>query len=141
MAKKTILGVDIGYDRLKLALVSGGRVIQTASAAMPANLMKEGHVTSPEAMADLIKETMREARIHASLGAYVLPGELAYVKTVEMPVMTVDQLLYNLPFEFNDYVTGEVKDYAFDYAVLPKKESDEEETEEDGNSNNMGLSH
>ncbi len=130
MAKKTILGVDIGYDRLKLALVSGGRVLKTASAAMPNNLMKEGHVTSPEAMADLIKNTMKEAGIHASLGAYVLPGELAYVKNVEMPVMTIEQLLFNLPFEFNDYVTGEVKDYVFDYAVIPKKE--EEHTDEDG---------
>ena len=30
----------------------------------------------------------------------------------------VDQLEYNLPFEFNDYITGERKEYVFDYAVV-----------------------
>ena len=32
--------------------------------------------------------------------------------------MTVDQLEYNLPFEFNDYITGDRKEYVFDYAVV-----------------------
>ena len=140
MAKKTMLGVDIGYDRLKLSLVSGGRVLETAAADMPDSLKKEGRITSPEAMAELIKETMKEAHMHAAPAAYVLPGESVYVKNVEMPMMTIDQLVYNLPFEFNDYVTGEVKDYIFDYAVLPDKEpagdsaeGSEEETADKGN--------
>ena len=41
MAKKTILGIDIGYDQLKLALVSGGEVVSTAMEQMPENLLKE----------------------------------------------------------------------------------------------------
>lgn len=139
MAKKTMLGVDIGYDRLKLSLVSGGRVLATAAADMPDSLKKEGRITSPEAMAELIKNTMKDAHIHNAPAAYVLPGESVYVKNVEMPLMTIDQLVYNLPFEFNDYVTGEVKDYVFDYAVLPDKEPEnngeenaEENAEESG---------
>ena len=48
MTKKTILGIDIGYDQLKLALVSGGRVVSTASAAMPENLMVDGRITSSQ---------------------------------------------------------------------------------------------
>ena len=122
MAKKTILGIDIGHDQLKMALVRNGQVLQTASASMPENLMKEGRVTSRETMADLIKRTLRDNHIRASLAAFVLPNETVYVKNVDMPMMTVDQLVYNLPFEFNDYITGEVKDYVFDYAVLPKPE-------------------
>ena len=37
--------------------------------------------------------------------------------------MTVDQLVYNLPFEFNDYITGERKEYVFDYAVVSDPET------------------
>ena len=41
-----------------------------------------------------------------------------------MPVMTAEQLVYNLPFEFRDYITGEIRDYLFDYAMIsePKRE-------------------
>ena len=60
MAKKTILGIDIGYDQLKLALVAGGEVISTVSAAMPENLMMEGRITSRETMSELIRTTMKD---------------------------------------------------------------------------------
>ena len=129
MANKTILGIDIGYDRLKLALVTGKRVGKTASAEMPEGLMKEGRITSRETMADLIRQTMRSNNIRANQAAFVLPNESAYVKNVKMPLMTVDQLVYNLPFEFNDYISGEIRDYVFDYAVLPKDEKEEEAEE------------
>ena len=118
MAKKTILGVDIGHDRLKLALVKGKQVLKTASVEMPENLLKEGRIASRETMGELIHNTMKEHGIRANLAGFVLPNETVFVKNVEMPMMTIDQLLYNLPFEFNDYITGEVKEYVFDYAVV-----------------------
>ncbi len=129
MAKK-ILGIDIGHDQLKLALCRGGKVLRTASASMPENLLREGRIVSPEAMADLLKRTMKENRISANNAALVIPSEVVFVKTIEMPQMTVDQLVYNLPFEFNDYITGEVKDFVFDYAVLDMKEPEPTEGEE-----------
>lgn len=128
MAKKTILGIDIGYDQLKLALVAGGEVISTVSAAMPENLMIEGRITSRETMSELIRTTMKDNKLKANYAAVVLPNEAVYVKNVSMPQMTVDQLVYNLPFEFNDYITGEIRDYVFDYAVL---ETEEEEVQEE----------
>lgn len=134
MAKKTILGVDIGHDRLKLALVRGGRVLKTASAEMPENLLKEGRIASRETLGELIRNTMRQNGIRASRAAFVLPNETVFVKNVEMPMMTVDQLVYNLPFEFNDYITGELKEYVFDYAVVtdPDKEAQEAAAEGEG---------
>ena len=133
MAKK-ILGIDIGYDRMKLALCQGGRVLGTASVSRPENLLKEGRVTSPETMAELLRNTMKEHKLRANLAAIILPSEVAFVKNVEMPMMNAEQLTYNLPFEFNDYITGEVKDYVFDYAVISsgKKEEPEEGTQEEG---------
>ena len=134
MANKTILGVDIGYDRIKLALVSGRKVMKTASEEMPEGLMKEGRITSRETMVDLIRTMMKANGIRAGLGAYVLPNESTYVKNVKMPLMSIEQLVYNLPFEFNDYITGEIKDYVFDYAVLPNEEPEHKEEEQDQDS-------
>ena len=117
---KTILGIDIGHDQMKLALVRGGRVLKTAMAQMPENLLRQGRITSVESMGELIRNTMKQNGIRANLAALALPNETVYVKNVDVPPMTVEQLEYNLPFEFKDYITGELKDYVFDYAVLSR---------------------
>lgn len=126
MAKKTILGIDVGHDQLKLALVDGDIVLDAVSVPMPEHLMKDGRIVSVEALSDLISRTMKENGIKAHNAAYVLPDDAVYIKNVRMPMMNVDQLKINLPFEFSDYITGEVKDYIFDYAVLPPDEQAEE---------------
>ena len=115
---KTILGVDIGSDSLKLALVSGEEIINSVVVPIPNSLVKEYHVVSPETMGELIRNTMRENGIRAKNAAIVLANELVYVRSVTMPRMTADQLVYNLPFEFRDYITEELKDYVYDYAMI-----------------------
>ena len=119
---KTILGIDIGHDQLKLALVKGKRVQRVATADMPENLLRENRITSRESMAELLRTTMKQNRLHANHAAFVLPNEAVFIKNVEIPPMTVDQLVYNLPFEFNDYITGDRKEYVFDYAVVSDPE-------------------
>ncbi len=119
---KTILGVDIGSDSLKLALVSGGQVKKTVIAPIPNSLVKDYRVVSPETMGELIRDTMREHGMRAKNAAIVLPNETVYVRNVNMPKMTIDQLVYNLPFEFRDYITDELKDYVFDYAMISTPE-------------------
>lgn len=116
--KRTLLGIDIGHDQLKLALVKGGKVVKTAIVAMPENLLKEGRITSLETVGEIIRSTMKQNGIRANRAAFVLPNETVFVKNVEMPLMSAEQLEYNLPFEFNDYITGEARDYVFDYAML-----------------------
>ena len=121
---KTILGVDIGYDNMKLALVQGREVLETVSVPMPKNMVRDGHIVSDESMGEMIRTTMKENGIRTGEAAFVIPDEAAFVKNVVMPVMTEEQLVYNLPFEFRDYITGEIREYLFDYALLselPKK--------------------
>ena len=115
---KTILGVDIGYDSMKLALVKDGKVKKAVTVSMPKNLLREGRVVSPESMGELIRKAMKQSGIHCSRGALVLPNETVFIRNVVMPVMTEDQLKYNLPFEFRDYITEELKNYIFDYAMI-----------------------
>ena len=130
---KTILGVDIGHDSLKLALVSGNKVRKVAVAQMPEKLIREGHVVSIETMGDLIRQTMRKNGMHCKSAALVIPNENVYIRSVTMPLMTVDQLNYNLPFEFRDYISDELKNYIFDYAVTSKHEAVPDENAEKEN--------
>ena len=116
MAK--ILGIDIGYDSVKLALVSGKQVKKTAIASMPKRLMRDGRLASPEAMGELLAQTMKKNGIHCSTAAVAFSNEAVFVRNVTMPVMGADQLSLNLPYEFRDYITEELKNYIFDYAML-----------------------
>ncbi len=135
----TILGVDIGHDQLKLALVKKGRVLKTASAAMPENLLREGRITSRESMAELLRSTMKENGIRANHAGFVLSSDTVFIKNVNMPRMTIDQLQYNLPFEFSDYITGEQKNFVFDYAVVSDENAGQEGEGEEADGGNMEL--
>lgn len=119
---KSIVGVDIGYNSLKLALCNKGRVKKYACVPMPQNLIREGRIVSPETLGELIRTTLRQYGIHARDAALALPNETVFVRSVTMPRMTADQLTYNLPYEFRDYITEEMKDYAFDYAMITPRD-------------------
>lgn len=134
---KTILGVDIGYDSLKLALVSGKNVRKTAVVPMPKNLIREGRVVSTETMGELIRRTMKENGIRCGKAALALPNETVFIRSVTMPQMSIDQLNYNLPFEFRDYITDELKDYFYDYAVVSMDDG-QGASEADGEENQGG---
>ncbi|MCR4797452.1 MAG: pilus assembly protein PilM [Lachnospiraceae bacterium] len=112
-----IVGIDIGTNRLKLVVSNGKKIKKVVSADMPENLVKEGEVVSLESMGEFLRETMKANRVSASDAAVVLHGERIYLKNVTLPIMTTPQLIYNLPFEFRDYITEELKDYMFDYAM------------------------
>ena len=136
---KTYLGIDIGNDMLKLALVRDGNVRKTAAAPMPVNLLREGRVTSTDTLGALIARTMKENHIRASLGCVVLSDEVCYLRTTQMPRMTTDQLAYNIPYEFSDYITGELKNYLFDYAVVPPLAGPAGDGDEEGGEDRMNL--
>ncbi|MBE6996661.1 MAG: hypothetical protein E7427_00615 [Ruminococcaceae bacterium] len=135
---KTYLGIDIGHDMLKLALVKGGAVKKTATAPMPLNLLREGRVTSPDSMGELLAQLMKESHIRASQAAVILSSDISYLRTTSMPRMNAEQLAINIPYEFSDYITGELKSYLFDYAVvpdLPGEEAQQSAAEEEGTEN------
>ena len=92
MGKKTVLGVDLGNDRLKLALMKDGRVKKAVNIPMPENMMRDGRVTSPDAMADLIRAAVKQNHLWATRAALVLPDEPLYLRTLFMPPMNEEQL-------------------------------------------------
>ena len=116
---KTYLGIDVGHDMLKLALVKAGNVKKTVAVPMPMNLLRDGRITSVDTLGELISKAIKENHIRAGLGAVILSSEVSYLRTTHMPLMSADQLAYNIPYEFSDYITGELKNYLFDYALIP----------------------
>ena len=113
---KSCLGIDIGKDQLKLVLMKGETIQKAVSVQMPEGLLKEGRIVSVETTGELIRKTMRENKIRCKEAAVVVSSGICFLRNVTMPEMTADQLVYNLPYEFRDYITDELKKYVFDYS-------------------------
>ncbi len=87
-------------------------------AELPDDLVNGGRILSMDAMADFIRDTVKQNSFPKGNAAIILPGSAVYIRNATVPAMTVSQLKYNLPFEFKDYLAEEKSKYIFDYAVL-----------------------
>ena len=73
---------------------------------------KENTVLAPGAVKLL--NFLKENNIRCKNAVFVLRQDDTYVKRCSVPLMTVDQLKLNLPFEFHDYIGDELEQYQFD---------------------------
>lgn len=124
MSKKKLLGIEIGNLKLKIAVCTDYVLDEMILADIPDNLVRGDEIVSWDAMAEFIKETLKEHKITAKNAAVAIPEKMVYTKRVVMPLMTCDQLKVNLPYEFHDYITEDKDKYFYDYAVIGK--TDEE---------------
>ncbi len=128
MAKNDgVLGIGVNHGRLSLTLMRGDEVRKSVWEEIPDNIVEGNRILSASLFADFLKEKMKENGIKCKKGAYVIADSDIFVRNVTMPQMSDDQLSYNIPFEFRDYISGELKDYVFDY-VKREQTSDNETT-------------
>ena len=70
-----------------------------------------------DAMADFLRQAARDNGIPLTNAAVVLPSTEVFTRELTMPAMTEQQLRYNLPYEFRDFLTDEKSKYYFDYSM------------------------
>lgn len=114
---KTMIGIEIGAETLKLAQVKNGKIIKMAVEKMPEHLVTEGRISAPATMAKFIKAAIQNNKMRGKECAFVLPPQMVVSQQVTLPMMTAEELEINLPFEFKDYVGRNTDDYIFDYIV------------------------
>ena len=123
MGKKTI-GLDIGSDSVKMALVHNGTVRNLAAAELPEGLISQGGIKNVQALAKFLRELARKNGLHAKQCALALPVHQAFTLCLNMAEMTEKQLLLNLPYEFRDYINEEPEQYFYDYALISRSVND-----------------
>ena len=115
---KLMTGFDIGEASLKIVQSSQGVIKKSFNVELPENMVEGDNIVSKDAMADFIRSCTKGAGLSRGDAAIVLPASKTFVKTVTVPVMSREQLNFNLPYEFKDYLTEEKSKYVFDYAIL-----------------------
>lgn len=118
----SIIGFDIGTSTLHLAVCDGGSLRRIITEPLPDNLVRGGQILSYDAMGDFLRDVRRQHRLTARAAALALPASLCFCRRLTLPVMTVDQLRVNLPYEFRDYITQEKEKYFYDYALVDPRQ-------------------
>ena len=127
---KAKIGFDIGSNSMNIALLRGGE-IRLETVRLPENLVDgNGNITLPHAFTQLLKQLKKELALPRAQAALVLPPSQAICRLVNLPRMTTEQLLLNLPYEFTDFIQGVADQYFCDYAVCTPTEA--EAAAEDG---------
>ena len=126
---KSLIGIDVGVSELKMALWDGKKIKKLISIPMLENLVKDGVIVSYDAMADFIKQSIKGNRLTEDVSV-ILPANYSFLKRLNLPKMTKQQLEVNLPYEFRDFLTQGKDKYFYDYAVNGFLKSEEEEGEE-----------
>lgn len=117
----TVLGVDIGSDSLKLALMRGYELIKSARVSIPENMIWEGRIASVEVLGSLIRDAIEQNDFHASKAAVTIPHELVYLGRTIMPDVSEAQIRYNISKKWSDQRT-ENNNYFFDYITIDRED-------------------
>ena len=125
-----LVGFDIGESSVKLVYFNGSELKKAVTLPLPDAMVSGGRILSMDAMADFLKEGAKEQGIPRAGAAMVLPAAEVFTRDVTVPAMTEQQLRYNLPYEFHDFLTEEKSKYFFDYSVENIRRNEEGQPEE-----------
>ncbi|MCR5155898.1 MAG: pilus assembly protein PilM [Butyrivibrio sp.] len=116
MAKNDgILGIDVRHGKLSLSMMKGGKIHKSVWIDVPDNIVDDYKILSDNLFAEFLKEKMKENKITAKKANFVIADTDLLIRSFDMPNMSDDQLELNIPFEFSDYILGDMKDFIFDF--------------------------
>lgn len=115
---KTCLGIEVGHYHVKISYVEQGVLKNYISERIEVDFQ-----SNMKLYAEFLRDILAEHGIRCRNAVFVLPEEQAYVKHVHLPIMTVEQLKLNLPYEFQSYLDDELAAYQFDYSVIERTDS------------------
>lgn len=116
----SFIGIDIGHDRLKLVWIKDNKIAKVAVELVPENMIKDGKIVSVDSCGLFLKEMIQKNKMHCNNAALMVSENCMYVKTITTPQMSAEQLLYNIPYEFRDYIAEKTNAFLFDYAIIAR---------------------
>ncbi len=120
--KKTptsMLGIFTDHGKLGVVYMANKEIKDVFWEDIPEDAMDGGSISSKSLFAAFLKDQLRRRKIRCKNVSVVIGSGRVFIRNVSLPVMSEEQLRLNLPYEFRDYIQGELKDYLFDYAYRP----------------------
>ena len=121
--KGKVIGIYTAHRRLSLSMYKG-KEIKTTWVDIPNNIINNGQIVSKNLFAAFIKETMKEKKFRGKKAYFVIGTDRVLTRNIKLPKMGDEQLRINLPYEFRDSISGELKDYLYDYELRETVDTD-----------------
>lgn len=136
LGKKTkpLLGLDISSTTVKLIELTrqgdGYRVENYSVRPLPAGVVVEKNITDVDAVAQVVKATVQQARSKVKDVALAVPGSAVITKTIEMPAgLTDDAMELQISLEADQYIPYPLEEVSIDFDVLGPSEKSPEQVE------------
>jgi type IV pilus assembly protein PilM len=129
---KPLLGLDISSTTVKMIeLTKHGesyRVENYSVRPLPPGVVVEKNISDVDAVAQVVKATVQQARTKVRDVALAVPGSAVITKTIEMPAgLTDDAMELQISLEADQYIPYPLEEVSIDFDVLGPSEKSPEQ--------------
>lgn len=126
LKQQSIVSINPGVRKLKMVQSNGkGQIIRAALCDMPAGVINQMKVESPELLASTVREAAKAARIGTGGCTLCLSGAGIVIRHLVFPYMNDAQLYHNVLGEISGYLPVDPEKFCIDYQVQEIMESGE----------------
>ncbi len=122
MARKTVLGLDIGSSSVKITQLKptkrGYQLLNFGYMQLPQEAIVDGSIMNGSAVVDAIREVLASKKIKQKNTAVSVSGHSVILKKISLPVMTHDELEESIHWEAEQYIPFDINDVHLDVAIL-----------------------
>ena len=122
MAKKTVLGLDIGSSSVKITQLKptkrGYQLVNFGYMQLPQESIVDGSIMNSSAVVDAIREVLVSKKIKQKNTAVSVSGHSVILKKISLPVMTHDELEESIQWEAEQYIPFDINDVYLDVTIL-----------------------
>lgn len=123
--KKPILGLDIGYQTLKVMQTRGdgpgASIFGVAEVAIPPKTLGKEGIKEKKQVAEAIVAAMKNARPHpitARVVSSALPESLVFTKSVDLPQMSQEEINKNIPYQAGEFFPVPASETYMDWQIV-----------------------
>ncbi len=120
--KKSVVGVDIGSSRIKVAELRPNKdqfeLLNIAQIDLMPDSIVDGQIIDGNHVSDCISNAFIEQGIQSQFIATSLSGNAVIVKKIQLPVMGPEELRDQINWEAQQHIPFDIQDVNLDYHVL-----------------------
>lgn len=119
---KTGVGIDLGAGHLKMVQIrwtrNGPRIENYAVCPLPAGLMMEGAVVTPDHLGDLLKSVIRATGLRRNLVGCSVGGPAIMMRYLNLPRVGAEEMRAAMKFEAPQHLPIAEEQLVYDYCTV-----------------------
>ncbi|MCR5823252.1 MAG: pilus assembly protein PilM [Lachnospiraceae bacterium] len=118
LPKKCTMGIDIGSESLRLAVVKGDSIVSAVTADLPDGVVVNGVIKAQDILGKCLKNAVKQLKISAKHVTLCLSGNNVIMREIVIPEMKEDKIIEGIRFEMPDVFNPAAEEYSVDYRIL-----------------------